>query len=605
MDRRPSRVDRPNETYFRAVGLFYHYEPLNYKVKCIRLVRILPGAPEDDLRLEIKTVPLITKSYICLSYCWASPSRNPILLNGRLASVRDNLDAFLRQARASHIEAWMWIDSLCIDQENHSERNHQVRQMAQIYSGARHVIMWLGISDTSYPSLQSSSYRNWDSMHQTLDTIKEIMPRCSSSFSYVRRKMGQQTPALWSCLICLRDNEYWSRLWITPEVILAKRAIVWCRDLEFSWKPLAILMKLAWGDAKGCPSYLTTSAWELGPPCVATLTDLYRPHQEDEPHIPLFYLHTVLSFVDSLKCEDPRDRVYGMLSLAADGHEIPINYDRSLLSLFLQLRAHWTSLVSQGFDVLWAGSCTHLANQLGVTAYALEAHILGLRKTWYWKPASLLYTKPGQELCYRHRKGSDTQEYRVYSLESHDSHKDMQQDAAHAHDVDRSFTRLCSDCQKYADDTCGTLSIIRSKRLKIYLGSGLAPEDPGPDSGIQVIRQRLGVYQPQTSNTEVALEESVSRNLKPIFLLISEQTRYSHAFILPQCQKQVCAQRKWVGLARPAFPISWSDRLNDEGFTTLSTPTVASKNDRSLPKERRLRVPGQRILMKSLAIISA
>jgi hypothetical protein len=41
----------------------------------------------------------------------------------------------------------MWVDSICIDQNTTSERNHQVKQMGDIYSQAATVLVWLGETD--------------------------------------------------------------------------------------------------------------------------------------------------------------------------------------------------------------------------------------------------------------------------------------------------------------------------------------------------------------------------------------------------------------------------------------------------------------------------
>ena len=38
----------------------------------------------------------------------------------------------------------MWIDAICIDQENEKEKEHQLPLMAEIYAKARSVVVWLG-----------------------------------------------------------------------------------------------------------------------------------------------------------------------------------------------------------------------------------------------------------------------------------------------------------------------------------------------------------------------------------------------------------------------------------------------------------------------------
>jgi hypothetical protein len=47
-----------------------------------------------------------------------------------------------------HADKLLWIDALCIDQENVIERNHQVQQMGEIFSRASNVLAWLGSNRT-------------------------------------------------------------------------------------------------------------------------------------------------------------------------------------------------------------------------------------------------------------------------------------------------------------------------------------------------------------------------------------------------------------------------------------------------------------------------
>jgi hypothetical protein len=41
----------------------------------------------------------------------------------------------------------MWIDAICIHQDNHIERGHQVEQMEKVYTQAKNVVCWLGLAD--------------------------------------------------------------------------------------------------------------------------------------------------------------------------------------------------------------------------------------------------------------------------------------------------------------------------------------------------------------------------------------------------------------------------------------------------------------------------
>lgn len=61
--------------------------------------------------------------------------------------IGKNLAEALRHLRYLEHGRTLWVDALCIDQNNHIERNFQVKKMAYIYSSARHVIIWLGVED--------------------------------------------------------------------------------------------------------------------------------------------------------------------------------------------------------------------------------------------------------------------------------------------------------------------------------------------------------------------------------------------------------------------------------------------------------------------------
>jgi hypothetical protein len=55
-------------------------------------------------------------------------------IDNQVFKARRNLWLFLKQARRGSPVGLIWIDALCIDQENIGERNHQVSLMKDIYS---------------------------------------------------------------------------------------------------------------------------------------------------------------------------------------------------------------------------------------------------------------------------------------------------------------------------------------------------------------------------------------------------------------------------------------------------------------------------------------
>lgn len=91
--------------------------------------------------------------YAALSYVWGPQdpaSMRDIVVNNKVIRVGCNLEAALRAMQDStELRAGLklWVDSICINQNDIMERSHQVRRMRAIYSGARSIIVWLGEAD--------------------------------------------------------------------------------------------------------------------------------------------------------------------------------------------------------------------------------------------------------------------------------------------------------------------------------------------------------------------------------------------------------------------------------------------------------------------------
>lgn len=82
--------------------------------------------------------------YYALSYHWGNPSATlPIRVNGQDVQVTTNLEAALRELRARGILT-VWVDALCINQQDPVEKGLQVMRMGSIYSRAVEVLAWLG-----------------------------------------------------------------------------------------------------------------------------------------------------------------------------------------------------------------------------------------------------------------------------------------------------------------------------------------------------------------------------------------------------------------------------------------------------------------------------
>lgn len=122
------------------------YQPIQ-NPREIRLVKILPGIRRTKVRCGLETAFLDhdLPEYDALSYCWGDASQKAwVTCNGQRLEITKDLFTAIQRFRHKEKTIRIWIDQLCIDQENLQERGNQVQLMRDIYSRALHTIVWLG-----------------------------------------------------------------------------------------------------------------------------------------------------------------------------------------------------------------------------------------------------------------------------------------------------------------------------------------------------------------------------------------------------------------------------------------------------------------------------
>jgi hypothetical protein len=116
----------------------------------IRLLHLYPGAKEDVLRCPLYSVELEkhVNEYQALSYEWGH--REDVGGTMKIANpphhkqLQRNLEVALRQIRLPDKDLILWVDALCIDQDDLREKGQQVTMMGAIFEHARNVIAWIG-----------------------------------------------------------------------------------------------------------------------------------------------------------------------------------------------------------------------------------------------------------------------------------------------------------------------------------------------------------------------------------------------------------------------------------------------------------------------------
>ena len=138
------------------------YSPL--EADEIRLLVLLPGSRNESIQCRLARVKLQSQEEVpvnhALSYMWGPPLPTTLIhVNDTPFEVRDNLFEALKQLRNEYFPRCLWVDAICINQKDNSERGHQVAIMSSVFRLATKVLVWLvearDNSDMAFEALAS------------------------------------------------------------------------------------------------------------------------------------------------------------------------------------------------------------------------------------------------------------------------------------------------------------------------------------------------------------------------------------------------------------------------------------------------------------------
>ncbi len=329
--------------------------------------------------------------YTCLSYTWGKADRNhDIYLNGQIFSIRQNLWDFLAMARKNLTDQYFWIDALCIDQTNTKERNHQVQQMGNIYARASAVIVWLGcdlglemtlhavnlatqeraMAITQKGGLQFYSRRwaprdghisAWFGLEPPInhkqnneDTGQFAMDLysgqdSSNTSNFFRDGTGKVEKVLENIM----THPYWSRAWVTQEVLLSRNALVVAGTTVHNLISLAIKFRSAvpyfrdnWFENL-IDIFIKQRHEEVKRTQIHGKYSAHRENLEFETWGVVNLLHRF----KNKNCAIRRDRIYSLLALCKEGAQLKVDYsvrDEQLMRQVLSLRESSMCFCSAG-----------------------------------------------------------------------------------------------------------------------------------------------------------------------------------------------------------------------------------------------------------------
>jgi hypothetical protein len=243
-------------------------------------------------------------------------------------SVGPNLLEMLFHLRRLDTTRALWIDAICINQDDPFEKGQQVRRMYDIFKFASRTVIWLGkASDNSTEALQALEHLG-KQLEYTSDDYFLPAPNASEKDWWQPTCPIPLNSMAWKSVAQLMQRPYFERLWVVQEVQMANsNAIMHCGETEVSW-------------------YYVRRAFIRCHSEMSAIPQLSSPSHRREQYRADFLSRSLSTRDASLlfrlatdyKCADPKDKVFAILGLLHPNltRSIHLSYALALQDIYTQ-----------------------------------------------------------------------------------------------------------------------------------------------------------------------------------------------------------------------------------------------------------------------------
>ena len=183
--------------------------------------------------------------YEALSYTWGSSTNpetasvettKPLGIGPSTLEIGQNLASALRHLRHADKPRTIWVDALCINQDDIVERSQQVSRMRYIYQHADRVVVWLGPSSNDSALALSTLEYIGKQIELSPNCGRGPAPDCTEPNWFDAGCPLPYSDEVWTAIHNLISRPWFERIWITQEIQVANsKAIIYCGKDETSW----------------------------------------------------------------------------------------------------------------------------------------------------------------------------------------------------------------------------------------------------------------------------------------------------------------------------------------------------------------------------------
>lgn len=340
VDAPSSRDATTNPTPGTSPSTSFSYAPLQNLTQNFRLVIVDPATDSSSkIFCQVLNTSLDSAGeYEALSYRWSEEqAETPILLRHASSTnnesptcpeakmfgfrITQNLEAALRALRLPDKPRTLWIDSICIDQNNLTERNVQVTLMGQIYHQCTRDLLWLGTETVK--------------IQRAMNLIQKLVNN-ETQFSKFQENDWSDIEAM------IGANPVWNRVWIVQELYFAPKILLCCHGQSLNWD---VILEMIEDNEEFKHVWISQDQSKMFQEVHRSFRNItmFQTIRHKESRAKRLFAKSLFSMVltfGGYGATKPVDKIYGLLNIADDADGFPVGYEKSLNEVSIDFAYH-------------------------------------------------------------------------------------------------------------------------------------------------------------------------------------------------------------------------------------------------------------------------
>ncbi|KAK7190767.1 heterokaryon incompatibility protein [Paraphaeosphaeria sporulosa] len=334
---------------------------------CIRVLELAPGVDsmnknpsQSPLHCSLFWTPLQSPAAVpfkALSYTWGTGGfTSTLCINGRGFKITSSLEQALRHLQHPSEYVTLWVDQICINQQDNKEKSKQVALMGAIYQAAEETLVWLGPTESNSTLFMrvwrevGEDAEGFGMMDYYTTDLFPILTRITNNidpddpqtieFNAIRhRATSRFTLEFLKAMVEWHKRPWFTRVWVVQEFSLTSKATFVCGHQRISAEQ-ALLARQIFDH---CTRNMLEKVHDVDRPALLNAFSALRnnPTQaffatrqqkkkfvaENNAGTTLYRLLCNLHVDNKLQATEPCDFIWGILGLAVDAKQLQIRPD--------------------------------------------------------------------------------------------------------------------------------------------------------------------------------------------------------------------------------------------------------------------------------------